>query len=122
VILADTSIWVDHLRRHNLQMQVLLDSGQVLMHPFIVAELALGSVRDRLRTLAALDAVLSARVAQVSEVRQMIEARSLYARGIGLTEAHLVASCLITPGTRLWTRDNALRSVAQTLGIDAGLP
>jgi hypothetical protein len=52
----------------------------------------------------------------------MIEMRQLYAKGIGLTDAHLVASCLITPGTKLWTRDGALRGVAQVLGIDAVLP
>jgi predicted nucleic acid-binding protein len=116
VILADTTIWIDHLRRHNAQMQRLLDSGQILMHPFVVAELALGSLRNRARMLATLDALLEVRLAQLSEVRQMIETRQLYAKGIGLIDAHLIASCL------LWTRDNALQGVAQTLGIDAGLP
>ena len=122
MILADTTIWIDHLRRQNPQMQGLLDGGQILMHPFIVAELALGSLRNRSGTLAALDALLEVRVAQLSEVCQMIEARRLYAKGIGLTDAHLVASCLITPGTRLWTRDARLRAVAHAVGIDAGLP
>jgi predicted nucleic acid-binding protein len=122
VILADTTIWIDHLRRRNAQMQGLLDSGQVLMHPFIVAELALGSFRDRAGTLATLDAILKVRVAQLSDVRQMIEVRQLYAKGIGLIDAHLIASCLITPRTKLWTRDNGLRGVAQAVGIDAGLP
>ncbi len=122
MILADTTIWIDHLRRHNVQMQGLLDGGQVLMHPFVVAELALGSFRDRAGTLATLDTLLEVRMAQLSEVRQMIEVRRLYAKGIGLTDAHLVASCLITPGTKLWTRDGALRGVAQAVGIDAGLP
>lgn len=92
------------------------------MHPCIVAELALGSLRDRTKTLAELDAFLETRVARLDDVRQLIEARKLYAKGIGLTDAHLVASCLITPGTKLWTRDSALREVAQTLGIHTGLP
>lgn len=122
MILADTTIWIDHLRRQNAQMQGLLGSGQVLMHPFVVAELALGSFRDRVGTLAALDTILKVRMAQLSDVRQMIEVRQLYAKGIGLIDAHLIASSLITPRTKLWTRDNALRGVAQTLGIDAGLP
>ncbi len=103
-------------------MQGLLDSGPILTHPSIVAELALGSLRNRSGTLAALDALLEVRMAQLSQVRQMIEARRLYAKGIGLTDAHLVASCLITQGTKLWTRDARLRAVAQTAGIDAGLP
>jgi hypothetical protein len=122
VILADTTIWIDQLRRADPQMQRLLAGGQVIVHPFVVAELALGSLHDRGRTLAELDGLLKVNVAELSEVRHMIEARGLYSRGIGLTDAHLVASCLITPGTRLWTRDAALKAVAQTVGIDAGLP
>ena len=122
MILADTTIWIDHLRSHNAQMQGLLDSGQVLMHPFVVAELALGSFRDRTGTLATLDTLLKVRVAQQSDVRRMIEIHRLYAKGIGLIDAHLIASSLITPRTKLWTRDNALRVVATALGVDAGLP
>jgi len=121
VILADTSVWVDHLRAGNPRMQRLLDSEQVIMHPMIVAELGLGSLRQRAKTLAELDGLLEVKVAQLSEVRRMIEVHRLYAKGIGLTDAHLVASCLITPGTQLWTRDNALKGVAKTVGIAAGL-
>ena len=122
MILADTTIWIDHLRRHHEQMQTLLDNGQILMHPFIVAELALGSLQDRQKILGELDKLLRVKVAALSIVRQMIETRRLYSKGIGLTDAHLVASCLLTPGTKLWTRDARLRTVAQSLGIDAGLP
>lgn len=122
MILADTAIWIDHFRRRNLEMEKLLVDGQIAMQPFILAELALGSLRDRSRTLAQLDLMPQARVADLREVRCMIEDRSLYTKGIGLTDAHLVASCLLTPGTRLWTRDAVLRGVARTLGIDAGLP
>jgi len=121
VILADTSIWIEHLRGRNAQMQGLLDSGKVFMHPLVVAELALGSLKDRQKTLSELDKLLQVKVATLGAVRQMIEARRLYAKGIGLTGAHLVASCLITPGMKLWTRDAALRAVAMTVGIDAGL-
>ena len=122
MILADTTVWIDHLRRNNPQMQKLLDGGQVFMHPFIVAELALGSLHDRRKTLAELGGLLTVNVAKLSEVRQMIEAHCLYAKGIGLTDAHPLASCLITPGTRLWTRGNALGDVAEALGVRAKLP
>ena len=121
MILADTSVWVDHLRAGNPRMQELLDSEQVIMHPMIVAELGLGSLHQRAKTLAELDGLLEVKVAQLSEVRSMIEAHRLYAKGIGLIDAHLVASCLITPGTQLWTRDTALKSVAKAVGVDAGL-
>jgi predicted nucleic acid-binding protein len=122
VILADTSVWIDHLRAGDHRMQELLNDEQIIMHPMIVAELGLGSVRRRERTLAELDGLLEVKAAQLSEVRRMIEVRRLYGKGIGLIDAHLVASCLITPGTQLWTRDTALKDVSKTIGIDAGLP
>ena len=122
MILADANIWIDYFRRGDAQLQSLLASDQVVMHPCLAAELALGSLHNRPQTLAKLDAMTQARVASLRDIRQMIEARRLYGKGIGLTDAHLVASCLITPGTQLWTRDGRLRGVAHAVGIDAGLP
>ncbi len=122
MILADANIWIDYFRSGDAQLQRLLTNDQVVMHPCLAAELALGSLHDRPQTLTKLDAMPQARVADLRDIRQMIEARRLYSKGIGLTDAHLVASCLITPGTKLWTRDGALRNVAKTLGIDSNLP
>jgi predicted nucleic acid-binding protein len=122
VILADTSIWVDHLRNRNAEMEKYLSRGQILMHPFIIAELSLGSLRNRQNTLGDLESLLETKVAALSEVRHMIEAHTLYSKGIGLTDAHLIASCLITPGTQLWTRDVAMKKVAAALGILIDLP
>jgi hypothetical protein len=103
-------------------MRKQLANGQIVMHPFVVAELALVSPHDREKTLADLDGLAQVNVARLSEVRQMIEAHSLYASGIGLTDAHLIASCLITPGTQLWTRDSRLRTFAEAHGIHVNLP
>ncbi len=122
MILADTGIWIDHLRRPEPELQRQLAQNSIAMHPFIVAELALGSLPDRRRTLVDLDRIPQARVAQLGEVRRMIEAHSLYNSGIGLTDVHLLASTLITPFTLLWTRDKRLSRVAEGLGIGANLP
>jgi predicted nucleic acid-binding protein len=122
MILADTSIWVDHLRSGNPEMARLLGEGQIVMHPFIVAEIALGSLRNRRKVLEEMEALLEVKVAQLSEVRHMIEAHALYSKGIGLTDAHLIASCQLTSGTQLWTRDVALAKVASALGVLANLP
>lgn len=92
------------------------------MHPFIVAEIALGSLHNRRKRLDDLEALLEVRVAQLNEVRHMIEAHTLYSKGIGLTDAHLIASCLLTPGTQLWTRDGPLQKVAMDLGVLVNLP
>jgi predicted nucleic acid-binding protein len=121
LILADTSIWIDHLRSGNKEMRKHLDQGRIVIHPFIIAELALGSLQERTKTLALLDLLPQVRMAQLAEVRLTIEARRLYSLGIGLTDAHLIASVFINSPTLLWTRDKRLRKVAEGLGIHASL-
>ncbi len=107
-------------------MRKHLNEGQIVIHPSIIAELALGSLRERTlqertKTLALLDLLPQVQVAQLSEVRRMIESRRLYSLGIGLTDAHLIAAVFVNPSTLLWTRDKRLRKVAEGLGIHAGL-
>jgi predicted nucleic acid-binding protein len=121
MILADTSVWIDHLRSGNQEMQRHLSQGNIVIHPFIIAELALGSLHERTRTLALLDLLPQVRVAQLSEVRLAIEARRLYSLGIGLTDAHLIASVFINSPALLWTRDKRLRNAAEGLGVHASL-
>jgi predicted nucleic acid-binding protein len=121
LILADTSVWVDHLRSGNKELQKLLAQGQIVMHPFVTAELALGSLRERAKTLALLDLLPQVQVAQMNEVRLTVEARRLYNVGICLIDAHLIASVLINPSTLLWTRDQRLRKAAERLGLHANL-
>ncbi|MFY9947241.1 MAG: type II toxin-antitoxin system VapC family toxin [Candidatus Sulfotelmatobacter sp.] len=121
MILADTSIWIDHFRTRNHEMRRHLGLGNIVIHPLIIAELALGSLRERAKTLALLDFLPQVRVAQLDEVRRMIEARRLYNLGIGLTDAHLIASVLINSPTLLWTRDKRLRKAAEALRIHASL-
>jgi hypothetical protein len=122
MILADTTVWIDHFRSGNMAMRSQLEKRNIAIHPFIVAELALGSLRERMRTPAWLDFLPRVRVAQIGEVREMIEKRSLYSRGIGLIDAHLIASCLIHPSTLLWTNDKRLSQVAESLRIAADFP
>jgi predicted nucleic acid-binding protein len=121
MILADTSVWVDHFRKRDTELYQQLRSNNIYIHPFVVTELALGNLPDRERTIASLDRLPLVKVAQLSEVRRMIEDRSLDQRGIGFVDAHLLASSLITAHTVFWTRDKQLRSIADTLGLDAQL-
>ncbi len=121
MILADTSVWIDHFRAGDKELRRQLEQGNVVIHPFIIAELALGSLRERRRVLALLDSLPPLRIAQTDEVRAMIEERVLYGHGIGLVDAQLIASSLIQPGTMLWTRDRRLRKAAEKLGIHANL-
>ena len=121
MILADTSIWIDHFRSGNKELRKHLNEGRIVIHPAIIAELALGALQNRTKTLALLDLLPQVQVAQLSEVRRMIEARRLYSLGIGLTDAQLIASVFINPSTVLWTRDKRLRKAAEGLGIHARL-
>jgi predicted nucleic acid-binding protein len=121
MILADTSVWIDHFRSTDKALQRALHQQQIVIHPFVIAELALGSLKDRARTLRLLDSLPQARVAQTAELRHTIESRNLYNLGIGLTDAHLLASVFLDAPTLLWTRDKQLRKAAQTLGVYAGL-
>jgi predicted nucleic acid-binding protein len=121
LILADTSVWIDHFRIGDATLQDLLHRQLILMHPFVVAELALGNLPQRSATLKLLEQLPGAPTARLSEVRHLIESRSLFGRGIGLMDAHLLASVLIQPPARLWTRDKRLDLLADHLSISAGL-
>lgn len=121
MILTDTSVWVDHFRRKDAELVRQLHGNNISIHPFVVTELALGNLPDRQRTIATLDLLPAVKVARISEVRQMIDAHSLFRRGIGFVDAHLIASVFITPHTVLWSRDKRLSAVAEALGLSVGL-
>ena len=121
MILADTSVWVDHFRKRDAALYQQLQRNNISIHPFIITELLLGNLPNRQKTISYLDLLPMAKVAQLSEVRSMVEAHSLFQRGVGFVDAHLMASTLITPYTLLWTRDKRLRDVAETLGVNANV-
>jgi predicted nucleic acid-binding protein len=120
VILADTSVWVDHLRAGNARLARLLEDGEVVSHPFVVGELALGNLRQRDTVLDALSGLPQANVATHTEVLHLVREEALFGRGIGYVDAHLLASTRLSPGTHLWTRDRRLRQLAAWLGLAIG--
>ncbi len=122
-VLVDTSVWSRHLRSPNSHLVALLKSERVVMHPFVIAELSLYSWPDRMTLLATLEDMPTATVAGLEEVRELIEIRSLYDKGIGLIDAHLLASIILAPiPTELWTADTNLAEAADTLGVLSILP
>lgn len=116
MILVDTSAWIDHLRDGDEKLASLLHSGSVLMHPFVVGELACGNLRDRESVLGLLQELPRATVATDTEVLFFIEGRALMGRGVGYIDAHLLASASLSNTARLWTRDIRLYSIAAELG------
>ncbi len=117
MILIDTSVWVDHLKAGDAALVAILERGEATIHPFIIGELALGSLRNRSEVLGYLRNLPELVLASDDEVQDMIEARKLYAGGIGYVDAHLLASVLLSPGTCLWTRDKRLKRVAGRLAL-----
>jgi hypothetical protein len=117
VILVDTSVWVDHLRKDDPGLRMLLDGGRVLLHPFVIGELAMGNMKRRDLILKALRKLPEALVAREEEVLQFVGARRLFGLGIGYIDAHLLTSVQLTPGISLWTRDRRMFEVASKLGL-----
>ena len=118
MILVDTSVWIDHLRTRNRKLVSLLDDDRVLVHPFIVGELACGAMRNRDQILGLLMALPMARDAHHEEVLSLVGRRRLFGRGIGWVDAHLLASAILS-GARLFTLDKRLQRVAAALGVSA---
>jgi predicted nucleic acid-binding protein len=116
VILVDTSVWVDHLRAGDRTLVRLLENSQVLVHPFVIGELALGNVRQRANLLAELQNLPPAPVASDQEVLRFIELHELFGLGIGYVDAHLLAAVRLSAGSSLWTRDKRLLAIAVHLG------
>jgi predicted nucleic acid-binding protein len=121
VILVDSSIWIDHIRARDELLATLLARHEVVAHPFVVGEVALGNIRNRDAVLASLEELPSAELATDDDVLTLIEQHRLYGRGIGYVDAHLLAATHLTPGTTLWTRDRRLRDIAAELYLVARL-
>jgi predicted nucleic acid-binding protein len=117
VILVDTSIWIEHLRTGNRLLVDLLEARNVLAHPFVIGEIALGNLKQRELILSALAALPRAVVARDDEVMPFIQGSRLFGRGIGYLDVHLLASVRLTAGSLLWTHDRRLRDVADELGM-----
>lgn len=117
MILVDTSVWIDHLRSGNAALARLLDDGAVLTHPWVIGELALGSLANREELLTLLHGLPQATVADGHEILLLIEQLPLYGVGIGYVDAQLLAATTLTPNTKLWTTDKRLANVTVRVGL-----
>jgi predicted nucleic acid-binding protein len=118
VILVDTSAWVEHLRRGLPRLATLLQGGEVLIHPWVIGELACGNLRNRSQVLELLQGLPAATVASDAEVMLLIERKQLMGRGIGYIDAHLLAAARLSH-CRLWTQDRRLAVVAEEQALAA---
>ena len=121
MIVVDTSVWVDHLRAGDAALAASLDRGEVLVHAFVVGELACGPLADRAQLLGLLQALPQAALADPAEILGFIDRHRLAGRGIGYVDVHLLASALLDRA-RLWTRDRRLAAIAAELGLAPAAP
>ena len=122
MILVDTSVWIDHLRSPDVKLQELLQNDEVVSHPFVRLELALGSIATREKVLTDLALLPQAPIGATDELFRLVELRSLYRRGIGITDLHLLCSALFDRSISIWTRDRRLGDIADEIGLRASLP
>ncbi|WP_371396320.1 type II toxin-antitoxin system VapC family toxin [Fretibacter rubidus] len=117
MILADTSIWIDHLRKSDPVFSNQLTAGDIVMHPFIMGEILLGSLSNHTVIETALSEMPQALKASDKEVMFYINSAKIHGRGIGWVDTHLLVSAKLS-GARLVTRDKRLADVARELGFD----
>lgn len=122
MILVDTSVWLDHFRRSDPDLMEALDSALVLMHPFILGELASGDLKRRTEVLSLMSKLPQAAMATDDEALEFIDRRRLMGRGIGYIDVHLLASVVLTGTAKLWTRDKRLSVVADDLALNFERP
>ena len=121
LILADSSVWLDHLRSNDPVMDQLAGEERLLMHTYVIGELSLGNLANRpafLSRLRQIDAILKARD---DDVFNLIETQRLSGSGIGWVDAHLLTSVVLAGDVKLWTRDRRLNAAAERLGRAAQL-
>ena len=116
--LADTSVWVDHLRRGNSRLAQLLLDGEILSHPFVVGELACGFLTKRAEILSLLDTLPKIAIAEHTEVLRLVDTQRLYGQGLGWIDMHLLASAVLSH-TPIWTLDKTLARSALAIGVGA---
>jgi predicted nucleic acid-binding protein len=116
MILVDTSVWVNHFRHGDPQLSQALVDGHVLMHPFVIGEIACGNLRSRSKVLGDLHRLPSAIAADHPEVLGFLEQHRLFGAGITWIDAHLLASARLS-NCRLWTLDTHLLTAASRLHL-----
>ena len=114
-------MWVEHYRAGSDALRSLIHKDLLLAHPFVIGELAMGSLKQRAITLQSLKLLPQVLVARDEEVMLLVESHRFYSKGLSYVDAHLLTSSLITTDCRLWTYDKRLHEAGRKLGIASPL-
>lgn len=118
-VLIDTSVWIDHFRHGNDGLAEIIGLDLAMTHPMVIVEIACGTPpAPRAQTLHDISLLQQCHQASLTEVMEFIEREKLYGLGCGLVDIILLASTLMTPGTKLWTLDKRLAELARKFGVE----
>ncbi|HZG45195.1 MAG TPA: type II toxin-antitoxin system VapC family toxin [Allosphingosinicella sp.] len=117
LILVDTSVWIDHIKHPIAELSRMLDAGSSVLHPFVLAEIALGNLADWQRRVDGLRRLPAAEPVSGEILLAAISDLGLQGSGLGFVDAHLLAWAVAAPDRRLWSRDRRLREQAEAAGI-----
>ena len=117
MVLIDTSVWIDHLHSADQHLVLLLENEQIVMHPMVIGELALGNLANRHQTLGDLADMPQISVATHEEVMYLIDTNRLMGTGISYVDANLLASVIAYGDTKLWSRDRRLNEAASKFDV-----
>lgn len=112
MILIDSSVWIDHFRSTSSNLVLMLSQGSILQHPFVTAEIALGSVKDPKTVTSLLNLLPQANHVEDAAILEFISDYGIASSGLGLVDTHLLATAVIGNRCKLWTRDKRLAAKA----------
>ena len=116
MVIVDTSIWINHLRKGDKHLEKLLFDAEVTCHEFVIGELACGNLRNRHEIISLLQSLPHSPIVDHQEFLYFIDKHQLMGRGIGFVDIHLLASAQLAK-LPIWTADNKLRNVSKDLEL-----
>lgn len=117
MVLVDSSVWISYLKSGDEQMALLLSTQRAVTHEMVMGEVSMGSTEQRALALQMLPLLPALAPASHDEVMQLVAQQTLYARGIGYVDVHLLAAALLQSDTQVWTRNKRLHDAAVQLGV-----
>ncbi|MCF6270610.1 MAG: type II toxin-antitoxin system VapC family toxin [Melioribacteraceae bacterium] len=117
MILIDSSVWIDHFRNENKLLSLLLSNGAVVIHEFILGELAIGNFKNRKTILSLLDSIPKLSKLTHDEFLYFIENNSFFGKGVGFVDIHILGAAKLN-GVKIWTLDKRLLELAISLNLN----